>query len=76
MSRCRCAYVIIREHIETAHNFDIGTVLWYRRCVSQYAFARVGILCSLQRGSKKRIKLRTPKTEGVSVRLTLVPMTD
>jgi hypothetical protein len=74
--RCRFAYVIIREHIETAHDFDIGTLLWYRRCVSQYAFARVGILCSLQRGSNKRIELRTHKTERVSVQLTLVPMTN
>lgn len=48
--------VIIREHIETAHDFDIETLLWYRRYVCKYKLARVGILCSLQRDSKKRIK--------------------
>jgi len=68
--------MIIREHIKTTHDFDIGTVLWYHRCVSQYAFACVGILCSLQHGSKKQIELCTAKLKNVSVRLTPVLMTD
>jgi hypothetical protein len=49
--------VIIREHVKTAHDFNIGVVLWYRRRVSQYAFARVGILRPLQRSAEERIKL-------------------
>jgi hypothetical protein len=48
--------MIIREHIQTAHDFNIGIVLW-GRCVSQYPFARVGILRPLQRSAEKRIKL-------------------